>query len=50
MLLNIFNSEGLLDSLPIMAKGMLGIFCVTGIIILTMLILERATKEKTEQE
>ena len=50
MPLSIFNVENLLNSFPVMGKGMLGIFCVTGIIILTMLILEKSTKDKTEQE
>ena len=34
-----FNVQFLLDALPIMGKGMLGIFIVTGVIILTVTVL-----------
>lgn len=36
-----FNA--MLDTLPIMGKGMLGIFLVTGVIILTIALLNRLT-------
>ncbi len=35
------NTQALLSTLPIMVKGMAGIFIVTGIIILTMLVLNK---------
>ncbi len=41
-----FNVQGLLDSLPYMGKGMLGIFIVTGAIILTVTILNTVTGKK----
>ena len=37
-----------LDSFQYMGKGMLGIFIVTGIIILVTMILNKATEEKEE--
>ena len=40
------NIEAFLDSLPIMAKGMAGIFIVTAIIILATVLLNRITKNK----
>ena len=33
------NTQALISTLPIMAKGMAGIFIVTGVIILCMMIL-----------
>lgn len=38
--------EEFLNTLPIMGKGMLGIFIVTGIIIVVMIILNKVTKDK----
>lgn len=35
-----------LETLPIMGKGMLGIFIVTGIIILAMMILNKIAQDK----
>lgn len=47
-MLNTFNInvQGFLDSLPYMGKGMLGIFLVTGAIILAVAILNKATEGK----
>jgi len=44
------NTQAFFDSLPLMAKGMAGIFIVTGIIILTTVLLNRFTKDKEESE
>lgn len=38
------------DSLQYMLKGMVGIFLVTGLIILTVVILEKVTGKKQDQE
>lgn len=38
--------ENLLNSLPIMGMGMLGIFVVTGVIILFVTILNKLTSKK----
>lgn len=38
-----FDIEAFLSTLPVMGKGMLGIFLVTGIIILSMYILSKLT-------
>jgi hypothetical protein len=43
-----FNFEYLLQSLPILGKGMLGIFIVTGIIILTVSVLNNVTNKKKD--
>lgn len=40
------NIEAFLDTLPIMVKGMAGIFIVTAIIILTTVLLNKFTKNK----
>ena len=40
-----FNIERFLSTLPVMLKGMLGIFIVTGIIILTIVLLSKFTKK-----
>jgi len=40
------NFQAFLDTLPVMAKGMAGIFIVTGIIILTTVLLNRFTKNE----
>lgn len=39
-----------LVSLPIMAKGMLGIFVVTAVIILTIVILNKASSSKKKSK
>ena len=44
------NFEGFLDTLPIMAKGMAGIFIVTAVIVLTILILNKITSKKDNTE
>lgn len=51
------NLEGFIDSLPIMGTGMLGIFIVTGVIVLTVEFLnttamfsERRKKKKENTE
>ncbi len=41
-----FDVQGLLESLPYMGKGMLGIFIVTLTIILTVSILNAITSKK----
>lgn len=38
------NFQAFLDTLPIMAKGMAGIFIVTAVIILSMVLLRELTK------
>ncbi len=38
------NTQQFIESLPIMGKGMLGIFIVTIVIILVMIILNKVTK------
>ena len=43
------NYEAFLQTLPIMGKGMAGIFLVTGVIVLCILILgKRATNQKNK--
>lgn len=44
-----FNFEGFLATLPIMGKGLLGIFAVAVVIILVMLLLNRVTSGKSEE-
>lgn len=39
-----------LDTLPIMGKGMLGIFAVTAVIILTVVLLRELTKHSGNNE
>ncbi len=41
-----FDLKSLSETLPVMGKGMLGIFCVTGVIILSMYALEKFTAKK----
>lgn len=43
-----FNVKSLSETLPVMGKGMLGIFTVTGVIILSMYALEKLTSGKNE--
>ena len=43
------NVDLFLSTLPMMAKGMAGIFIVTAVIILTMYILNALTKEKNDK-
>lgn len=38
--------QDFIDTLPIMGKGMLGIFIVTTVIILVMMLLNKVTEEK----
>ena len=40
------NVDLFMETLPLMAKGMAGIFIVTGLIILLLIALEKATKPK----
>ena len=40
------NIDLFLDTLPIMLKGMVGIFIVTGVIILIMILLNKLTAKK----
>lgn len=40
------NTELFLETLPIMAKGMAGIFIVTAVIILAVVLLNKLTKGK----
>lgn len=44
------NVEQFLFTLPIMAKGMGGIFLVTAVIILTIVILNRVTSKSSKKE
>lgn len=41
-----FDVQGLLETLPYMGKGMLGIFIVTLAIILTVTVLNKVTQKK----
>jgi len=43
------NFEMFLETLPIMAKGMLGIFIVTGAIIIAMILLNKIPSKKQEE-
>ncbi len=43
------NVEAFLETLPIMGMGMLGIFIVTGVIILSIVILRNLTRPKDEK-
>jgi Na+-transporting methylmalonyl-CoA/oxaloacetate decarboxylase gamma subunit len=43
------NVDLFLSTLPMMAKGMAGIFIVTAVIILTMYILNALTKENNDK-
>ncbi|HOD02054.1 MAG: hypothetical protein BWY46_00208 [Firmicutes bacterium ADurb.Bin300] len=45
----ICNFKSLTDTLPIMGKGMFGIFLVTGVIISSVYLLEKFTCEKKEE-
>ena len=45
-----FNIDAFLNSLPMMGKGMLGIFVVTGIIILMIALLNKLTTAKQTEE
>ena len=45
-----FTPENLSWSLPIMGKGMLGIFIVTSIIVATVVILDKASKLKKKDK
>ena len=40
------NIELFFETLPLMAKGMAGIFCVTLVIILAMYLLQKLSKKK----
>ena len=42
------NVQGFLDSLPLMGKGMLGVFVVIAAIVATVYILNKATSGKGE--
>ncbi len=44
------NVDGFLDTLPIMAKGMAGIFIVTAVIVLTIVILNKSSASKNSEE
>jgi len=44
------NVELFLQTLPIMGKGMLGIFIVTGIIILSMLLLGKIKSKNSDDK
>ncbi len=45
-----FSIENLLASLPIMGKGMLGIFIVTAVIILVVMALNYTTSPRTKKK
>lgn len=40
------NTELFLETLPLMGKGMAGIFCVTLVIVLVMYLLQRLTGKR----
>lgn len=44
------NLNALLSTLPIMAKGMLGIFIVTAVIVLCMVILVKFVKDNPKEQ
>ena len=44
------DGQALVDSLPIMGKGMLGIFLVTAVIVITVAILNKVTGRKKKKE
>lgn len=44
----IIDFQAFLNTLPVMAKGMGGIFIVTAVIILSMVILNKLTSAKTD--
>ncbi|MBQ8524849.1 MAG: hypothetical protein IJ457_09525 [Clostridia bacterium] len=44
-----FSVDNLMNSLPIMGKGMLGIFAVTVVIILVVTVLNKVTSGKKKQ-
>ncbi len=44
------NIQGFLDTLPIMGKGMLGIFIVTCVIILTVILLNKLTAPRKNRD
>lgn len=44
------NLNALLSTLPIMAKGMLGIFIVTAVIVLCMVILVKFGKDSPKEQ
>ncbi len=44
------NLDHMLETLPLMGKGMLGIFLVTVVIVLTVVILNKTTGEKKKKE
>lgn len=45
-----FSVDNLMNSLPIMGKGMLGIFAVTIVIILVVTVLNKVTSGKKKQQ
>ena len=45
-----FSVDNLMNSLPIMGKGMLGIFAVTVVIILVVTVLNKVTSGKKKQQ
>ncbi|WP_295087149.1 hypothetical protein [uncultured Ruminococcus sp.] len=44
------NVQGFLDTLPIMGKGMAGIFIVTGVIILAMILLRALSDSEDKKD
>lgn len=44
------NFEAMLETLPIMGKGMLGIFIVTGVIIVAIVALNKLTSLKSNKK
>lgn len=45
-----FDLQALLDTLPVMAKGMAGVFIVTAVIILAVLLLNFLTKPRKKKD
>ena len=44
-----FAPDKFLETLPILGKGMVGIFIVTGVLVLTITLLNKAGSRKTEE-
>ncbi len=45
-----FDLQALLDTLPVMAKGMAGVFIVTAVIILAVVLLNFLTKPRKKKD
>lgn len=47
-LFNVIHVDAFLDTLPVMLKGMVGIFVATAVMVVVMYLLARFTKSKSE--